>query len=35
MTSNAEKALAYLKESAEIADAKLDTLMAVETLVNN
>lgn len=30
MTGNAERACVYLKESAEIADAKPETLLAVE-----
>lgn len=35
MTSNADKALVYLKESAELTEGKSDGLLSVETLVNN
>ena len=33
MTNNSEKAMLYLKESAELAETKPETLIAVETLV--
>ena len=35
MTSNADKALIYLKESAELTEGKSDGLLSVETIVNN